>query len=71
MKRPPNNGMPSLLDRLVLQGIRDESAELAKTCENLHWKTAYWQLSQAADTLDAMQARCSLFCQPAAETATK
>lgn len=43
--------------RSNLQELRDAAAELAVEIPNEHWKRAYLNLSDAADKLDAMEAR--------------
>jgi len=43
--------------REVLQGIRDDAQEMVGRIENNHWRRAYEQLADAADRLDAMEAR--------------
>lgn len=44
-------------EREELQGIRDKAVENAEHVADNHWKRAYKQLADAADRLDAMEAR--------------
>ncbi len=43
--------------REELQGIRDKAVENADSVPNNFWQRAYKQLADAADKLDAMEAR--------------
>lgn len=43
--------------REVLQGIRDGALDIANRTPNENWQRAYRQLADAADRLDAMEAR--------------
>lgn len=43
--------------REVFQGIRDDAVEMVESVPNNHWQRAYKQLADAADRLDAMEAR--------------
>lgn len=43
--------------REELQGIRNKAVENAEAVPNNHWQRAYRQLADAADRLDAMEAR--------------
>ena len=43
--------------REELQDIRERAVENAEAVKNNHWKRAYKQLADAADRLDAMEAR--------------
>ena len=44
-------------EREELQAIRDKAVENAEHVANNHWRRAYKQLADAADKLDAMEAR--------------
>ncbi len=44
-------------EREELQDIRAKAEENAEAVANNHWKRAYKQLADAADRLDAMEAR--------------
>ena len=44
-------------EREELQDMRDRAVGRAETVTNNHWKRAYKQLADAADRLDAMEAR--------------
>ena len=53
-------GRDILFDRHELQNIRERADEMAATDGmNKHWVRAYHALSDAANNLDAMLARCS------------
>ena len=43
--------------REELQNIRDEAVKCAEFVADNHWRRAYKQLADAADRLDAMEAR--------------
>lgn len=43
--------------REQLQDIRDKAEDAANTVKNIHWQRAYRDLADAADKLDAMEAR--------------
>ena len=43
--------------REELQDIRNKAVESAEAVANNHWQRAYKQLADAADRLDAMEAR--------------
>ncbi len=43
--------------REELQDIRDNAVKNAKSVPNGHWQRVYMQLADAADRLDAMEAR--------------
>jgi hypothetical protein len=49
--------MEKSLTREMLQGIRDDALELGNNIPNENWQRAYKQLADAADRLDAMEAR--------------
>ena len=49
-----------LIDRENLQAIRDEAIGMATGNLNPDWVRAYLNLADAADRLDAMQARCEI-----------
>ena len=44
-------------EREELQEIRDRAIGRAKTVTNNHWRRAYKQFADAADRIDAMEAR--------------
>ena len=46
-----------LFSREILQGIRDDAEKMVEHTVNNHWRRAYKQLADAADRLDAMEAR--------------
>lgn len=46
-----------MFSREVLQGIRNDAVKMAESVPNNHWQRAYKQLADAADRLDAMEAR--------------
>ena len=47
----------NIIDRQVLQNLRDDALGMASGNLNPLWVKAYQQLADAADRLDAMQAR--------------
>jgi len=49
--------MRNTFEREELQGIRDRAENIAGTVANYGWKRAYIELADAADRLDAMEAR--------------
>lgn len=49
--------MNETFTREVLQGIRDDAVRASESVPNNHWQRAYRQLADAADRLDAMEAR--------------
>jgi len=49
-----------LQDRHYLQRLRNDAFDLGQNVIDQGWRTAYMELAQAADTLDAMLARNSV-----------
>ena len=46
-----------MFTREELRDIRNEAVKCSEAVQNNHWQRAYRQLADAADRLDAMEAR--------------
>ena len=62
----PENFLGTKFTREELQAITERASVMAADAANPRWRRAYADLAQAASTLDAFEARCTIQTEPGA-----